>query len=67
MTKPQDPDIARLMPLLVVGMMLDTLGIVLTGLGNARFALMAAGVAMILAFVVKALGRRGSAGKSDAP
>ena len=58
MTPPQDQTTARLIPLLVVGIMLNTLGIVLTGLGNLRFVLMGAGVLMMLAFIVKALAAR---------
>ena len=67
MTKPQNPITARLIPLLVVGMMLNTSGIVLTSLGNARFALSAVGIAMILTFLVKVLAARRSGSKPDAP
>ena len=51
----QDTRIARLIPLLVAGIMLNTLGIVLTRLGPLRFALMAVGVALMLVFIVKGL------------
>lgn len=65
MTKPQGPKIARLMPLLVLGMTCITLGIVFTGLGNARFALMAVGLAMKLVFVIKVLGHHRRTKRSD--
>ena len=44
---------ARWMPLLVVGMSLNTLGITLTSLGRARFVLMGAGIVLMLLTVVK--------------
>jgi len=62
---PQDTRIARLIPLLVVGIMLNTLGIVLTSLGPLRFALMALGVALMLAFIVKGLQIRKGPGTTE--
>jgi hypothetical protein len=54
----QDPKVARLIPLLVIGIILNTLGIVLSSLGNVRFALMGVGLALVLTFIVKALSAR---------
>ncbi|MDQ3229947.1 MAG: hypothetical protein M3Q13_09520 [Pseudomonadota bacterium] len=54
----QDPKVARLMPLLVIGIILNTLGIVFTSLGNIRFALIGVGLALMLTFIVKAIAAR---------
>ncbi|MDQ3287151.1 MAG: hypothetical protein M3Q42_02610 [Pseudomonadota bacterium] len=54
MTKKQAPNIARLVPLLVGGIMFNTLGTVMTSLGDVRFAFMAVGFAMIMMFAMKA-------------
>lgn len=61
----QDTRIARLIPLLVVGIMLNTLGIVLTGLGPLRFALMAVGAVLMLVFIVKGLQIRKGSGAPE--
>ncbi len=66
MEKKQDADIARLIPLLVVGIMLNTLSIVSTSLGDIRFLMMAAGLACMLIFIVKAIASRGKSGGPDA-
>lgn len=67
MNKPDTANAARLIPLLVVGMMLNTLGIVLTGIGNFRFVIMAAGLALILTFIIKVLAGRKEGGRPEAP
>lgn len=54
----QDPKVARLMPLLVIGIILNTLGIVFTSLGNIRFASIGVGLALMLTFIVKAIAAR---------
>ena len=46
---------AALMPLLIIGTMLNTLGIVFTSLGWARYVMMGAGLLMLLVFLVKML------------
>lgn len=63
---PQDSRIARLIPLLVVGMTLNTLGIVLSSLGPLRFALVGIGLALMLVFIVQGLRiRNGGKGPND--
>ncbi len=59
-------DVARLIPLLVLGIVLNTLGIVFTSLGDIRFLMMAAGLACMLIFIVKAIASRGKSGGPDA-
>jgi hypothetical protein len=66
MNQPKSSKIARLIPLFVIGSVLNTLGIVFTSLGNVRFALMAVGLALMLAFLVKLLASR-SQGSASPP
>ncbi|MFC0682891.1 hypothetical protein ACFFGH_34090 [Lysobacter korlensis] len=67
MTKFKNAKVARLMPLLMVGMMLNALGIVFTSLGNVRFGLMAVGIAMIFAFLITAIAAVRSTDKPASP
>ena len=50
-----NPEIAQRIPLLVIGISLNTLGIVMDGLGLWRIALIVLGIGMILAFLVQAM------------
>ena len=52
-------EVARWMPLLVVGISLNTIGIVLRSLGPARFLMMGAGLVLLLISVLKLMAAQG--------
>lgn len=64
MTTPKPAPTAAFVPLLVIGIVLNTLGIVFTGFGNVRYVFMVAGLALMLVGVVKMLASRGKDGGS---
>ena len=54
----------KLLPLFIIGISLNTLGITIRTMGPLRWVFMAVGLAMLLTFVVKVSQHRG---KSDEP
>ena len=50
-----NPEIAQRIPLLVIGISLNTLGIVMDSLGLWRIALIVLGIGMMLAFLLQAM------------
>ena len=60
-----NPKAAALIPLLVVGIALNTIGIALQGLGNARFVMMGAGCLLMLVAVVRMVKLRDEDKPSD--
>lgn len=55
MDSQNNPKIAALVPLLVVGIMLNTFGIVFQSAGALRYVMMGAGVLLMLVAVVRML------------
>ncbi|MFP7722787.1 hypothetical protein [Lysobacter sp. A3-1-A15] len=64
-----NPELAQRMPLLVIGIGLNTLGIVMDGLGAWRYALMGLGLGMMLVFLLQAMRivREAQTGDDDTP
>ena len=58
----RNQETARWIPLLVVGMSLNTLGIVMTSLGWARYVLMGGGLLLILVALLKSIAASKRAG-----
>lgn len=63
-----NPEIAQRIPLLVIGISLNTLGIVMDGLGLWRITLIVLGIGMMLAFLLQAMriAREAQASDDDA-
>ena len=59
MKAPSDPNAARWLPLLVVGISVNTVGISLSSAGPWRYVLMAAGILIMLVAITKMVSSRG--------